>query len=252
MSQLKLLVAEHFNGEIWRMEIDHISHTLFAETRNNEDRKVSFAAISLESGKTFFKNYTVDESWLTGIETAYNSVLLLHYYESAASPAHKGLAAIEATTGKLLWHNFNYTFDHLTINGPVVYDSRIQPPRYKLTDITSGAELRGYSSVIDSIPDNHIKVPQAMPMPSNLPKLPVEPHRNNVHYLEYNNLIIVSLHALWAGQLRQYLYVFENNSLVFEDILNTNIQKLQPEAFVLYRNQLIYLKDKVEIKVLNL
>jgi hypothetical protein len=77
MSQLKLLVAEHFNGEIWRMEIDHISHTLFAETRNNEDRKVSFAAISLESGKTFFKNYTVDESWLTGIETAYNSVLLL-------------------------------------------------------------------------------------------------------------------------------------------------------------------------------
>jgi hypothetical protein len=84
MSQLKLLVAEHFNGKIWRMEIDHISHTLFAETRNNEDRKVSFAAISLESGKTFFKNYTVDESWLTGIETAYNSVLLLHYYESAA------------------------------------------------------------------------------------------------------------------------------------------------------------------------
>jgi len=252
MTQLKLLVAEHFNGEIWRMEIDHLSHTLFAETRNNEDRNVTFAAISLVTGKTYFKNYSVDESWLTGIETAYNSVLLLHYYESAASPAHKGLAAIEATTGKLLWHNFNYTFDHLSNNGPVVYDSRFQPPHYKLTDITTGIEQRNYNAVIDTIPNNNVMVPQAIPLPPGLPKLPVEPHRNNVHYLEYNNMIIVSLHALWAGQLRQYLYVYENNILVFEDILNTNIQKLQPEAFVLYRNQLVYLKDKVEIKVLNL
>ncbi|MFD1255377.1 DUF4905 domain-containing protein [Mucilaginibacter terrae] len=252
MTQLKLLVAEHFNGEIWRMEIDHISHTLFAETRNNEDRKVSFAAISLVTGKTFFKNYTIDESWLTGIETAYNSVLLLHYYENAASPAHKGLAAVEATTGKLLWHNFNYTFDHLSTNGPIIYDSRLQPPHYKVTDITTGIGQRNFNGAIDTIPHNHISVPQAIPTPANLPKLPVEPHRNNVYYLRYNNLIIVSLHALWAGQLRQYLYIFENNQLVFEDILNTNIQKLQPEAFVLYRNQLIYLKDKVEIKVLNL
>lgn len=252
MTQLKLLIAEHFGGEIWRMEIDHLSHTLFAEIRNNEDRKVSFAAISLVSGKTYFKNYTVDERWLTGIETAYDGILLLHYYQTAASPAHKGLAAIEATTGKLVWNNFNFTFDHLSANGPVVYDSRLQPPTYKLADIKTGIEQRAYNAVIDTISDNEVVVPSAIPIPASLPTLPVEPHRNNVHYLEYNNLIIVSLHALWAGQLRQYLYIFENNTLIFEDILNTNIQKLQPEAFVLYRNQLIYLKDRVEIKVLNL
>jgi hypothetical protein len=252
MGELKLLVAEHFNGEVWRMEIDHLSHALFAEIRNNEDRKVSFAVISLVSGKTHFKDYTVDEQWLTGIETAYDSVLLLHYYQTAASPAHKGLAAVEATTGKVLWHNFNLTFDHLTANGPVVFDSRLQPPRYKLADILSGNLQRDYNPVIDTLADNQILIPQAMPLPPHIPQLPVEAHRNIVHYLEYNSLIIVSLHALWAGQLRQYLYIIAGTQVVFEDILNTNIQKLQPEAFVLYRNQLIYLKKKVEIKVLNL
>jgi len=252
MTELKLLVAEHFEGQIWRMEVDHMSHTLFAEIRQTEDRKVSFASISLVSGKTYFKNYTVDETWLTGIEAAYNEVLLLHYYQAASSPAHKGLAAVNAVTGQLLWHNFNYSFDQLTVNGPIVFDSRMQPPQYKLADITTGAQLRSYNPVIDVTPDNHITVPQSMPLPADLLKLPVEPYHNNVHYVEYNNYRIVSLHSLWAGQLRQYLYIFNNNQLIFEDILNTNIQKLQPEAFVLYRNQLIYLKDKVEITVLNL
>jgi hypothetical protein len=252
MTEPKLLVAEHFNGQIWRMEIDPLSHTLFAEIRNNEDRKVSFAALSLVTGKTYFKDHTVDETWLTGIETAYNGVLLLHYYQTENGPTHKGLAAVEATTGHLLWHNFNYSFDFLSANGPVAYDGRIQPPQYQLADIKTGTMLRSFNPQIDVVAKNDIVVPQSIPLPSALPTLPVEPYHNNVHYVEYNNWIIVSLHALWAGQMRQYLYVFNAGQLVFEDILNTNIQKLQPEAFVLYRNQLIYLKDKVEIKVLNL
>jgi hypothetical protein len=247
-----LLAAEHFEGEVWRLEIDPVSHTLFAEIRNSENRQVSFAAISLESGKTYFKNHTLDESWLTGIETAFNGVLLLHYYQAAASPAHKGLAAVEAATGRVLWHNFNITFDHLSVSGPIVFDSRLQPPVYQLADMGTGALLRSYNPAIDVVIDNQLIVPQVTPWPAHLPQLPVEPHRNNVHYVEYNGLIIVSLHALWAGQLRQYLYVFNQHDLIFEDILNTHIQKLQPEAFVLYRNQLIYLKEKLEIKVLNL
>jgi hypothetical protein len=252
MTQLKLVIAEHFAGEIWRMEVDPVSHLLFVETRSKDDRKVSFASLDLSNGKTYFKDHTVDESWLTGIESAYNGVLLLHYYQATGSPAHKGLAALEAKSGNVLWSNFNYTFDHLTANGPSVFDSRFQPPVLKIADIETGNLVKNYQPDDDKIADNQISAPKSTSWNDKLPKLPVEPYRNNVHYLEYNNLIIVSLHALWAGQLRQCLYVLQNGQLIFEDILNTNIQKLQPEAFVLYRNQLIYIKDKVEIKVLNL
>jgi len=252
MTQLKLVIAEHFAGEIWRMEIDPVSHILFVEARSKEDRKVNFAGLDLSNGKTYFKDHTIDESWLTGIESAFDGVLLLHYYQTTGSPIHKGLAALEGRSGNILWSNFNYTLDHLTVNGPAVFDSRFQPPALKIADIKTGNLLRNYQVNEDYVPDNQIAIPKSNAWNDNLPKLPAEPYRNNVHYLEYNNLIIVSLHALWAGQLRQCLYVLENRQLIFEDILNTHIQKLQPEAFVLYRNQLIYIKDKVEIKVLNL
>jgi hypothetical protein len=252
MTLLKLLVAEHFGGQVWRLEVDPISNTLFAEIRNVEDRRVTFAAISLIDGKTHFKDHTVDERWLTGIETAYGGVLLVHYYESASSPAHKGLAAIEANTGRLLWNNFNYTFDHITNNGPVFFDSRIQSARYYLANIRTGTLQRAYNPANDTEFDNHIRVPEPIGLPDDLPQLPVECYGNKVHYLTYNSFRIVSLHALWAGQLRQYLFVVNDSEVIFEDILNTNIQKLQPEAFVLYQNKLIYLKDKSEIKVLTL
>lgn len=252
MPLLQLLVAEHFDGQVWRMEIDLVTHTLFAEIRMVTNRSVTFAAIDLNTGKTHFKNYTVDERWLTGIETAFNGVLLLHFYQTESGPTHKGLAAVDAATGTLLWNNYNYSFDQLTVNGPVVFDSRLLPPKYYLTDIKTGSQLRAYQPAIDTEPVQPLQLPQVINIPTDLPQLPAEPYGNNVHYLEYNTLRIVSLHALRAGSLMQCLYIIEHNELVFEDILNTNIQKLQPEAFVMYQNKLIYVKDRSEIKVLNL
>lgn len=54
------------------------------------------------------------------------------------------------------------------------------------------------------------------------------------------------------GNLMQELYVIKNEKLVYRDLLNENIQKLQPEAFVLIKNHLVYIKNKTALKVLNL
>ena len=86
--QLSPHINEQFNATIWRMEIDEISDTIFIETRNNEDRQVAFSAIDLASGKTYFKDFTTPERWLTGIETACNGVLLLHNYQTETGPTH--------------------------------------------------------------------------------------------------------------------------------------------------------------------
>jgi len=82
--------------------------------------------------------------------------------------------------------------------------------------------------------------------------LPAHPFGNMMHYLEYNNLRIVSLHALKGGELTQLLYIMNGVDNVYEDILNAGIQKIQPEAFIMYKNCLIYIKNKSEIKILAL
>ncbi|HEY8931603.1 MAG TPA: DUF4905 domain-containing protein [Mucilaginibacter sp.] len=251
-------ISREFGSSIWRMEIDNKNDILFAEIRDEEQKQVSFSAIDLNTGTIYFESLTTPERWLTGIECAYDGVLLLHYYQSENGPAHKGLLAIDAFTGNTLWTNFAYGFDHLTASGPVVYDGRIQPRKLFLADIKTGAATRVYEPFIYNEPENNILVPAQVPeesLPYGL--LKQHPYANWVHYLEYNNFRIVSLHALKGGQLVQMLNIAIQNSPggfdeVYEDLLNAAIQKIQPEAFILYKNCLIYIKNKALLKVLSL
>lgn len=232
------------------MEIDPVSDSLFLEIRNEAEKLVSFASIDTAVARLNFQELTTPERWLTGMEGAYNGVLLLHHYQGAGSPTHKAIIAIDAKTGEELWSNYNWTFDHLTINGIVVTDARLQSRKLTLIDIKTGETLRPFEPQIDIEPDSRISVPDIV-LPDE-PQLP-QPFGNMMHRLLYNRYRIVSLHAQNAtATLTQHLYVMEGNEVLYDDLLNTDIQKLQPEAFVLYNNHLIYLKDRSALSIVNL
>ncbi len=246
-------INEQFDWPIWRMEIDNTSSTLFVELRNSEDKKVAFGAVNLLSGEVYFKDVTTPERWLTGIEATYDGVLLVHNYQSANGPVHKGLIAFD-TSGQTLWSNYTLAFDHLSVNGPIVYNAQVQPPKLFLADIKTGELVRPHQPVIDTPLHNHIAVPQMLPaaLLADLP-LPAKPYANTLHYLEHNSYRIVSLHTFFQEKIKQHLYIINSEGVtVYHDLLNSNIQKLQPEAFVVHKNSLIYLKERSALIVLNL
>jgi hypothetical protein len=243
-----------FKSTVWRLEIDPMCDTLFAEIRNSADKRVTFSALNLESGEIYFENLQTEERWLTGIETAYNGILLLHNYQSESAPVHKGLIAIDGKTGKIIWSNYTHAFDHLTINGPVIYDTRLQPPQLFTADIKTGGIKKPYQSLIDTEVENFIILPEAAPVEIiSSSSLQLKAFGNTIHYIDHNNFRIVSLHAFAGGTLQQLLYIFtSDNKIVYQDLLNDGIQKLQPESFLLRKEQLIYLTGKSRLKVLNL
>jgi hypothetical protein len=250
MTMLLPFISEGLNGVIWRMEIDSLSDTLFLEIRTT-DKQVSFTSIDLTSGQTNFTNYTTPDRWLTGIEAAYNDVLLLHNYQAENTPVHKGVMAVN-TKGEVIWSNYTYAFDHLSVNGPILYNIQLQPKKLFLVDVETGLTVRSFEQTIDTEIENYVTAPQILQAPHLNQFLPVEPYGNIIHSLDYNNFRIVSLHSFVSGQLQQHLYIMDGSSLVYEDLLNTDIQKMQPESFILYKNSLIYIKNKSGLRVLNL
>jgi len=251
MTKLQPNISIIFDGIIWRLEIDPIKHILFAEIRNEKDKQVSFASIDLQSAEVYFKDLANDERWLSGIEAGHDGVLLLHNYSSANTPLHKGIIAIDAITGQTLWANYNWTFDHMGMEGPVVYDSRIQPRKLFTIDIKTAGILAGHEN---NIRDNEVALPELIDttlLQSQI-DMPGQLYGNIAHNLYYKDFRIVSLHTLNSNKLIQSLYIFKSGRQVFYDLLNTNIQKLQPEAFVLHQQYLIYLKNQVELNVINL
>lgn len=254
MTSLLPFISKIYQAPVWRMEIDESSQTLFLEIRDHADKQVSFSALSLQNGDVYFEGFTTPERWLTGIEAAYNGVLLLHNYQSANGPVHKGITAVEAVSGKELWSNFTLAFDHSSVNGPVVYNAQLQPKKLFLIDAKTGGAIRVYEPVIDQPLDNQIISPELIPATTiNNLHLPFAVHANAVHYISYNNFRIVSLHTLLQEHLEQHLFVYnEEGTLLYHDLLHNAIQKMQPEAFVLHNNQLIYLKNRSGLIVLNL
>jgi hypothetical protein len=250
---LQPFISHRFNSPVWRLEIDGISGIIFIEIRDVANKKVSFSSISLDNGEVYFDDLQTEERWLAGIEAAYDSVLLLHNYQSESGPSHKGIIAVNAFIGKVVWNDFNSAFDHLTVHGPVVYDTRLQPKKLFLIDVKTGEIIRKYEPLIDLELTNELILPNVASDEFSLSlHLPVHPMENTIHYLDHNNLRIVSLHALTAGTLQQHLYIMDGENIVFEDLLNTDIQKLQPESFLLCKDKLIYLKNQSQLKVLNL
>jgi hypothetical protein len=251
MTMLLPYINEQLSDIIWRMEIDGLTDTIFLEIRHSDDKKVSFTGININTGKTNFTDVILPERWLAGIECGYDGILLLHNYQSEKAPVHKGVIAVD-NTGEICWSNYTYAFDHLTVSGPVLYNAQIQPKKLFLADIKTGATIRAYEPLIDYEPVNDIIVPQILPVTALDQQFPVEPYGNIVHYLEHNNFRIVSLHSFNAGQLKQHLYITNGMDLVYEDLLNDSIQKMQPESFIMHKNALIYIKNKTELKVTNL
>jgi len=249
MGKLVPFISEKFDGVIWRMETDVLTDTVFIESRNAEDHLVTFSAIDLNNGSVKYKNIAVDEKWLTGIDIAYKGILLLHGFQNENSPVHKGLVAID-DNGKVLWSNYTYAFDYLSDQGPVVYNTQLQPKKPFIIDVFTGDNIQ-IASGFGSELDKQVTYPDSAFENLNI-QLPVKAVSNSTYYLRHGSFIIVSLHAVSNSGFNQYLFVLQNNAVVFEDILNSNIQKQQPEAFILYKNCLLYIKNKSELKVLNL
>jgi len=129
----------------------------------------------------------------------------------------------------------------------------LQPKKLLVADIKTGGVKRNYDPIIDKDAVAPILLPQVLPASClEGTSIKIEPFGNRVHYLEYNNFRIVSLHSFEAEKLQQHLFVLNDMDVVYEDILNCDIQKIQPEAFILYKNCLIYIKNKAELKALKL
>ena len=252
--QLQPYIDLEFNAPIWRMEIDELNDTLLLEVRDIPNRQVSFAGVDLNRAHLNFKDLTLPERWLSGLEAANNGVMLVHGFQGETVPVHKGLTAVDGVNGNVLWSDYNIIFESTNHEGFIVSDARIQPKKYFNIDAKTGQRTVDQRiTEITDIKKSNIQYPITVTIDEIPTGLNANVYGNEVHYLSHNNFRIVSLHALCEGVLTQHLYVLNGDDIpVFEDLIAGQIQKLQPEAFISYKNKLIWLKNRSVLKVLNL
>lgn len=248
---LNTVIDHTFSGLIWKLETDIASELIYVETRSAENHSTGFSSLSLKDGQVNFEELVPEEKWLIGMDGGRQGILFLYGYKSDQSPEHKGIIALDGLTGKQVWADYNLVLETFTTDGLLAADQRFQTKRTVLLDYKTGNVLPAANNLHDDVEEIHYPF-LIRELPENISGLITGTITGDISCLNYNSYLIISLHTQNNGQLLQRLFIIENDTIIYHDLLNEQIQKLQPEAFVIIKNRLIYLKNKIILKVLNL
>ena len=238
---LKPALAETFGGIIWKIEIDGNSPIVAIESRNVAERQSFYSAFNYATGQTLFKEITVENSWFWSIDRVHDGIVFLHSYVHESQPEHKGIIALDST-GEVKWQSFNVTLYDISTEGIIVYNPKIQPRTLEMRAFEDGAPIPYKTGNYQPVARN-ITLPNIVEKPDHLQNLLPDTLTGPVFYTQFKNKDIVAFHSKAGNFYRQQLVVYQDGKVVLEDILARDIQKLNPEAFFIEREQLFYIRN---------
>ncbi len=239
---LQPVLTEQLSGFVWKIEIESENGLIAIESRSPEDKQAAFSVMNFIDGRIYFLERRYDQSGSLNLAWLGRDNLILHGYEGLETPESKGVTCVHSRSGEIIWRKFNISLDHATKNGLRVYDPRLQPRRYYWLDHLSGETIS--TPQITETTRTEIILPRQDAGFHLPPFLEVGEIRGEIQILYYNSRFFVAFHEINDGIMKQRLVVYQDNSVLLDDILISGIQKLQPEAFFIQQNHLIYIRDK--------
>jgi len=259
------------HGIIWRVVPTEFEQ-LVGEQRDIEKKEVSFFCVGQRTGEVAWENKTYGEQWWMGIEAVHKDILLLHRFATPDMPQHKGITAVDLSTGKQLWSHGDLKF--ATVQNATVVASkdsfegsklvevhyRTGEPVHSVNEVDAMAGMPGKTGAMN--PENEMR----FPIPEETPSDSVQQHCETrekvgpVEVLETNELVIFNYHRHAPGRDRDHMRVDnilrvlekESGSVIYADTLNTGAPGIVPDSFFVLRDTLYYVKDRNTLTAVRL
>ncbi|SMO44124.1 DUF4905 domain-containing protein [Solitalea koreensis] len=239
-----------FSGLIWKIVPDFKGLKVAIELRDPTQRQVSFSIIDLATNMVLAENIQTEEPWYFGIETFYKDILCLHGYTNESLPEHKGIVALN-TNGTKIWENYQLSYYQNSYEGIIAYNPKIEPRRYILLDHTTGEQKPHLDLLIGENAD-FVNSNQELVFPKRIKtddlQLPVYLEEGiEVEYLEKNGNRIIAWYQKTGSMLECNLVIYGVDNIVeYQDKIIAGIQNKLPSSFFVWKNFLIYIKNRSE------
>ncbi|MGB9696770.1 MAG: DUF4905 domain-containing protein [Ignavibacteria bacterium] len=266
------------SGNLWRF-IFAREDTIVGETRDIDKRLLYLFSLNIITGEIFLKDYMFEDGnyWIS-IESGNADTIFLNRYQQPDLPYHKNIVALDIKTGSKKWENEEYLYFHHTENEVYAYRQLFEDSEFVRLDIATGKLIEilepDKKSKIYKIRDNddeilYSDVIYANELSSNNPDgnirhiIDKEVSNTNIggdiEYIVYNNFLVFNYYEKiypknQQSSLENRLRIFDipTEKKLYADILNYHSAYKVPDNFLVYKNVLLYLRNKKEIVAIKL
>jgi len=271
--KLKKILNYKSENQVWRILISDADY-LIIENRNSEKKQVYFNCFNLVNRKEIFSGLQLAETYWIGIEKVLSKTILFHGFAKPDMPAHKGIIAFNIDTQKIIWENPNYNFLFFWENKIYCFIQKFEGREYFTVDSLTGNfiedlnlsdneinELRKRASSNDDY-SSYI-FPQFLNSASTTAEIKNHINRftegqkimGEVEFAFTKDLLVFNYHSeVSKNNLVNNLFCYNisKEKILLNEIINRNVFYPAPDSFFIYKNLLIFVKDKTEVMVYEL
>jgi hypothetical protein len=244
-NKLRPILSEKFEGIIWKIEINEKNDLIAIESRIAESRKTSFSAFNYNTGDILLKEKSFQEPWNLNLAYIDEKVLIITANNQEGSPECKGIISVNIQNAKILWEHYNLSLNAINDLGLQVFDPRISPRRLSWINHLNGENISEVKNV--AFVNRTLLLPDLKNQFTFPDFILKEEIVGDISVLNFRDKTIISFHEKVNNNIQLRLLVYQYNSILLDEILIRDIQKLQPESFFIQKNHLFYVRNKNEI-----
>ncbi|MGE5315360.1 MAG: DUF4905 domain-containing protein [Acidobacteriota bacterium] len=251
---------------LWRFLLSD-SGLLLGEDRDTDAKNVSFFCIDMGTGSVLWRGRTFGEAWWTGIEAVTGNRLYLHGFAKPDMPEHRGLTAVDARTGSVIWSNNDISFFAADASRVIGYRDLFERRVFEEFDAQTGAFLHERQTAGEEAQEmrrgsfgrTDLLFPE--PLEKEDPQQPTieralqhavktDPaHPPIIDAARAEGRIIISAHVRTSdrpGSMTHLLLVIDEvtGRELYRDTLNADTPYAIRDSFFIDRSRLYYIKEK--------
>ena len=236
---LKPTLYKRVPGIIWKILIDEKNYLLAVESRDADNKQVYFSVFDFKNDLVLLKNITLEERWNVSMAHLTGNSLIIKVFPDEKNPLSKGIIVINCKTGNINWEKHNISFQNVWQEGLEVFNPDLHPRRSYLLDIETGNEINESELTEET---SSILLPEPGKMDIIPGWLKHGETIGDVLYVQYKGKNFLSFHEKVKDEIQLRLVVYQDDTVLINEILASGIQKLIPEAFFLMQANLFCIK----------
>lgn len=262
--KIKKLFKYQSKKQIWRL-IPTNTQKLVIEERDVEEKQVYFTCLSLIDGKVLMNEFQLEEKFWAGIETVYEDIIYFHLFPKPDMPIHKGIIAVDVNTKSIIWQKNDLVFYSMVENKLLCYKQNFESKYFYSVNPQTGKiteELGSETKNVLSLPENNFSdylFPERI-IQSDLMQKEKYEHliskviKGFINLLDYNGYSFLNYHELNKSNnfANKFEIIDSEGKIIFNETLNKNIDKLEPDSYFIKGSCLYLLLEKTGLGVYNL